>query len=81
MNRLGRSELNYGEYRSVASTLGHIDAVTLDEVNAVARQALSSRFGGAVLGPFAPSVSAATASIDCGLSSRSRHPPVGFSRR
>ncbi|MFN8032005.1 MAG: pitrilysin family protein [Mycobacterium sp.] len=51
MNRLGRSELNYGEYRSVASTLDHIDAVTLDEVNSVARQVLSKPFGGAVLGP------------------------------
>ncbi|HTY29194.1 MAG TPA: pitrilysin family protein [Mycobacterium sp.] len=51
MNRLGRSELNYGEYRSVASTLDHIDAVTVDEVNAVARQVLSKPFGGAVLGP------------------------------
>jgi len=51
MNRLGRSELNYGEYRSVASTLDHIDAVTLDEVNAVAREVLSKPFGGAVLGP------------------------------
>ena len=51
MNRLGRSELNYGEYRSVASTLDHIDAVTLDEVNVVAREVLSKPFGGAVLGP------------------------------
>ena len=51
MNRLGRSELNYGEYRSVASTLAHIDGVTLDEVNAVAREVLSRPFGGAVLGP------------------------------
>ena len=51
MNRLGRSELNYGEYRSVASTLDHIDSVTLDEVNAVARDVLSKPFGGAVLGP------------------------------
>lgn len=51
MNRLGRSELNYGEYRSVSSSLAHIDAVTLDEVNAVARKVLSGRFGAAVLGP------------------------------
>ena len=51
MNRLGRSELNYGEYRSVSSTLQHIDDVTLDEVNAVARQVLSRPFGAAVLGP------------------------------
>ncbi|WP_200902716.1 pitrilysin family protein [Mycobacterium sp. EPa45] len=51
MHRLGRSELNYGEYRSVASTLEHIDAVTLDQVNAVARQVLTKPFGAAVLGP------------------------------
>ncbi|MBU3707326.1 MAG: insulinase family protein [Mycobacterium sp.] len=51
MNRLGRSEINYGEYRSVADTLAHIDAVTLDEVNAVARKVLSGRYGAAVLGP------------------------------
>lgn len=51
MNRLGRSELNYGEYRSVASTLDQIDAVSLEEVNAVARQVLSGPFGAAVLGP------------------------------
>jgi len=51
MHRLGRSELNHGEYRSVASTLEHIDAVTLDQVNAVARQVLTKPFGGAVLGP------------------------------
>ena len=37
MNRIGRSELNYGEHRSIADTLARIDAVTLDEVNAVAR--------------------------------------------
>ncbi len=50
MHRLGRSELNYGEYRSVSSTLEHIDAVTLDEVNAIARQVLTKPFGAAVLG-------------------------------
>ena len=51
MNRIGRSELNYGEHRSIADTLAHIDAVTLDEVNAVARLLLSRPFGAAVLGP------------------------------
>ncbi|KAA0112419.1 pitrilysin family protein [Mycolicibacterium sp. P1-5] len=51
MHRLGRSELNYGEYRSVASTLEHIDAVTLDQVNVAAQQVLTKPFGGAVLGP------------------------------
>ena len=51
MNRLGRSELNYGEYRSVANTLRHIDAVTVEDVNAVARKVLAGCFGAAVLGP------------------------------
>lgn len=51
MNRLGRSELNYGRYRSVAATLRSIEGVTTDEVNAVARKVLSGRFGAAVLGP------------------------------
>ena len=52
MNRIGRSELNYGEYRSIADTLARIDDVTLDEVNAVARRLLSRPFGAAVLGPY-----------------------------
>ena len=30
MNRIGRSELNYGEHRSIAHTLGKIDGVTLE---------------------------------------------------
>ncbi|TGD87060.1 insulinase family protein [Mycolicibacterium sp. CH28] len=51
MNRLGRSELNYGEYRSISSTLQRIDAVTIEEVNAIARQVLAKPFGAAVLGP------------------------------
>lgn len=51
MNRIGRSELNYGEYRSIARTLKELDAVTLDEVNAVARRLLGRPYGVAVLGP------------------------------
>ena len=51
MNRIGRSELNYGEHRSIAATLAQIDDVTFDEVNAVARRLLSKPFGAAVLGP------------------------------
>jgi predicted Zn-dependent peptidase len=51
MHRIGRSELNYGEHRSVSRTLEKIEAVTVDEVNAVARQLLSRQFGAAVLGP------------------------------
>jgi predicted Zn-dependent peptidase len=51
MNRIGRSELNYGEHRSIERTLREIDEVTVDEVNAVARRLLSKRYGVAVLGP------------------------------
>jgi predicted Zn-dependent peptidase len=52
MNRIGRSELNYGEHHSLAHTLARIDDVTLDEVNAIASQLLSRPFGAAVLGPY-----------------------------
>ena len=51
MHRIGRSELNYGAHRSIADTLAKIEAVTLDEVNAVARKLLTRPYGGAVLGP------------------------------
>ncbi|UXA20706.1 pitrilysin family protein [Mycobacterium sp. SMC-4] len=51
MHRIGRSELNHAEHRTIADTLSRIDAVTLDEVNAVARQLLTRPFGAAVLGP------------------------------
>src|SRR6201996_6984603 len=51
MNRIGRSELNYAEHRSIDRTLGELDEVTLDEVNAVARQLLGKPYGVAVLGP------------------------------
>jgi predicted Zn-dependent peptidase len=51
MNRMGRSELNYGTHRSIADTLSKIEAVTLEEVNAVARKLLTRPYGGAVLGP------------------------------
>ncbi len=52
MNRLGRSELNFGEHRTIDETLALIDAVTLHEVNAVARRLLNRPFGAAVLGPY-----------------------------
>lgn len=51
MNRIGRSELHFGEHRTIEQTLAHIDAVTLEEVNTVARKLLSRPYGGAVLGP------------------------------
>lgn len=52
MNRIGRSALNYGEQRSITRTLAELDAVTVDEVNAVAARLLRRRYGAAVLGPY-----------------------------
>jgi predicted Zn-dependent peptidase len=51
MHRIGRSELNFGMHRSIDETLALIDAVTLDEVNTVAKQLLNRPYGAAVLGP------------------------------
>jgi predicted Zn-dependent peptidase len=51
MNRIGRSELNYAEHRSIDRTLLELDEVTVDEVNAAARQLLGKPYGVAVLGP------------------------------
>ncbi|MGU3500350.1 M16 family metallopeptidase [Mycobacterium sp. C31M] len=52
MHRIGRSELNFGKHRTIKQTLAQIDAVTLDEVNAVARRLLARPLGAAVLGPY-----------------------------
>ncbi|KAF0847742.1 M16 family metallopeptidase [Nocardia caishijiensis] len=52
MNRIGRSELSYGNHRSVSATLARIDAVTTDEVNAIARTLLARPYGAAVAGPY-----------------------------
>lgn len=51
MHRLGRSELNYGEHRSIERTLHLLDEVTVEEVNAVARRLLDKPYGAAVVGP------------------------------
>src|SRR5580693_9155499 len=51
MNRIGRSELNYAEHRSIDRTLQELDEVTVEEVNATARQLLGDPYGVAVLGP------------------------------
>ncbi|WP_188827749.1 M16 family metallopeptidase [Nocardia camponoti] len=52
MNRIGRSELSYGNHRSVSATLARIDAVTSDEVAEVARTVLARPFGACVVGPY-----------------------------
>jgi predicted Zn-dependent peptidase len=51
MNRIGHSELNYGGHRSVARVLRELDAVTVEEVNAVAKRLLRKPWGVAVFGP------------------------------
>ncbi|MEU3270661.1 pitrilysin family protein [Saccharomonospora sp. NPDC006951] len=56
MNRLGKNELNYGQYLSVDDTLAHIEAVTTEDVSLLARSLLRPR-GTAptavVVGPYA----------------------------
>lgn len=52
MNRLGRTEMNYGRYRPISHTLRELSAVTVDEVNVVARRLLRRPYGVAVLGPY-----------------------------
>jgi predicted Zn-dependent peptidase len=51
MNRIGRSELNYAEHRSIDRTLQELGEVTVDEVNAAAHRLLGKSYGVAVLGP------------------------------
>jgi predicted Zn-dependent peptidase len=53
MTRLGKSELVYGELMSVDEILRRIDAVTLDDVRAVARDVVAAGTSSlAVIGPF-----------------------------
>lgn len=52
MTRIGRSELNYGDHRSVEETLARIDQVTNDEVREVARVLLARPMAASVVGPF-----------------------------
>jgi len=52
MTRLGKGELLYDELLSVDDLLAKVDAVTPDQVRAVARDVLSRRMSLAVIGPF-----------------------------
>ncbi|MFE3443938.1 M16 family metallopeptidase [Nocardia sp. NPDC059180] len=52
MNRIGRSELSYGNHRSVSETLARIDAVTTEEVSDIARTLLARPFAASVAGPY-----------------------------
>ena len=52
MSRIGKAELVYGEQLSVDQVLARIDAVTLDDVSAVAADVLTATPTLAVVGPF-----------------------------
>ncbi len=52
MNRIGRSELSYGNHRSVSETLARIDAVTTEEVSAIAASLLARPYAASVAGPY-----------------------------
>ncbi|MQA14483.1 MAG: insulinase family protein [Pseudonocardiaceae bacterium] len=52
MMRLGASELHHAEHRTVEQVLERIDAVTGEQVAALARQLLRRRLTAAVVGPY-----------------------------
>jgi predicted Zn-dependent peptidase len=52
MSRLAKSELLYGDLISVDALLARVDAVSSDEVNAVAAELLDQQMSLAVVGPF-----------------------------
>jgi predicted Zn-dependent peptidase len=52
MTRIGKSELVYGEMMQIDDILSRIDAVTLDDVSAVASELLDVAPALAVIGPF-----------------------------
>ena len=52
MSRIGKAELVYGELLSVAELLSRIEAVTPDDIRAVARDVLGGPPSLAVIGPF-----------------------------
>jgi predicted Zn-dependent peptidase len=52
MSRLGKAELVYGELMTVEEILGNIEAVTLDDTQALAAELLAAPTSLAVIGPF-----------------------------
>ncbi|ABD12906.1 putative Zn-dependent peptidase [Frankia casuarinae] len=52
MSRLGKSELVHGEVLSVDEIIARVDAVTLDDVTAIARELLDQSWALGVIGPF-----------------------------
>jgi predicted Zn-dependent peptidase len=53
MSRIGKGELNYGDYLTVEQTLAKIDEVTTEDVAALARDLLGRPVAAAVVGPYA----------------------------
>ena len=53
MTRIGTAELDHGTHRSVEHELHRIDAVTTEEVGALARELFSQPLTAAVVGPYA----------------------------
>ena len=53
MSRIGKGELAYGEYLTVEQTLARIEAVTAEEVAALAGQLLARPVATALVGPYA----------------------------
>jgi predicted Zn-dependent peptidase len=54
MSRLAKGEFLYGDLLSVDELLARVDAVTVDEVNALAAELLTRPMSLAVIGPFQP---------------------------
>ena len=52
MNRIGRSEIDHGRQRTIAASLERVDAVTGEQVAALARELLTAPATTAVVGPF-----------------------------
>jgi predicted Zn-dependent peptidase len=52
MSRLAKGELLYGDVLSLDELLARVDAVTVDEVNALAGELLTRPMSLAVVGPF-----------------------------
>jgi predicted Zn-dependent peptidase len=52
MSRLAKSELLHGDLMSVDELLGRVDAVTADDIDAIAAELLSQPMSLAVVGPF-----------------------------
>jgi predicted Zn-dependent peptidase len=52
MSRIGKGELNFGNHMTVEQTLARIDAVTEEEVVALARELLARPVAATVVGPY-----------------------------